>query len=368
MLHAGHRNTLERLATAFIATSVFACSSIGPATVARDRIDYVGSIGNSWKQQTLLNIVKLRYGDVPIFLEITQVVAGYQLESTIGAGFNASNSNGTVVGPFTVGGTATAQGTYTDRPTLIYTPLTGVNFLKNLMTPIPPRAVLFLLQSGYPAELVMRVAVDAINGVNNQSRRAMKRAADPQFARLVELMRDVQLAGALEVRIEHPKDGSETSVIIFGPSKNPEIAAESKEIRTILGLEQNVRELNVYYGGYSGKKNEIDLMTRSMLQIMLELAAIVQVPESDVAHGKAAPGLVDTQAVGTQDGLIVKILSGDAAPKDAYVAVEYNGRWFWIAGTDIQSKYTFGFVMLLFSISDTGIKGAAPTVTVPANQ
>jgi hypothetical protein len=64
----------------------------------------------------------------------------------------------------------------------------------------------------------------------------------------------------------------------------------------------------------------------------------------------------------------MKILSGDAPPKDAHVAVEYNGRWFWIAGTDIQSKYTFGFVMLLFSISDTGIKGSAPTVTVPVNQ
>jgi len=42
-------------------------------------------------------------------------------------------------------------------------------------------------------------------------------------------------------------------------------------------------------------------------------------------------------------------------------------RWFWIPSTDIQSKYTFGFVMLLFSISDTGVKGTAPVVTVPAN-
>ena len=29
------------------------------------------------------------------------------------------------------------------------------------------------------------------------------------------------------------------------------------------------------------------MMTRSKLQIMLEFAAVVQVPESDVAHGKA---------------------------------------------------------------------------------
>ena len=32
------------------------------------------------------------------------------------------------------------------------------------------------------------------------------------------------------------------------------------------------------------------------------------------------------------------------------------------------SKYTFGIVMLLFSIADTGVKGAAPVVTIPANQ
>jgi len=64
----------------------------------------------------------------------------------------------------------------------------------------------------------------------------------------------------------------------------------------------------------------------------------------------------------------MKILVGDAAPKDAFVAAQYDGRWFWIADTDIQSKSTFGIVMLLFSISETGIRGSAPVVTIPANQ
>jgi hypothetical protein len=48
--------------------------------------------------------------------------------------------------------------------------------------------------------------------------------------------------------------------------------------------------------------------------------------------------------------------------------VSYKNRWFWIADTDIRSKYTFGFMMLLFSISETGARGAAPVVTVPASQ
>ena len=48
--------------------------------------------------------------------------------------------------------------------------------------------------------------------------------------------------------------------------------------------------------------------------------------------------------------------------------MQYDRRWFWIADTDIQSKNTFAIIMLLFSIADTGVKGAAPVVTIPANQ
>ena len=110
------------------------------------------------------------------------------------------------------------------------------------------------------------------------------------------------------------------------------------------------------------------MMTRSMLQIMLEFAAVVQVPEADVVDGKATPGLVDTPGTGALNGLPLRVLVTEAPPRDPHVAVQYDGRWFWIADTDIQSKYTFGIVMLLFSIADTGTRGSTPVVTIPANQ
>jgi hypothetical protein len=172
----------------------------------------------------------------------------------------------------TATGGATAASTYTDRPTVVYQPLTGVDFLKRLMTPVPPSSVLFMLQSGYSAERIMPIMLDSINGINNESNR-LKRPADPKFARLVELVREGQLGGAIQIRIERPKDGGESSVLIFGPSKDPMLAAKGREIKSILGINPDLRELKVTYGGYSGRDDEIDMMTRSMLQIMLEFAS-----------------------------------------------------------------------------------------------
>ena len=344
-----------------------ACSSIGPTTVVRDRVDYASSIANSWKEQTLLNIVKLRYADMPIFLEVAQVIAGYQLQSTIGGSFTGGNFNAALIGPFTTSGTATASGTYTDRPTIVYSPLTGVDFLKRLMTPIPPSSVMFLLQAGYAAQRIMPIMLDSVNGLSNGSNR-MQRAADSRFTELVKVVSEAQRADTIEIRIERPKQGAESSVVIFPPRKEPAAVARRVEITKLLGLRPDLHEVRIEYGAFSGRNDEIDMKTRSMLEIMLEFAAAVQIPEADVADGKAAPGAVSSKPQVALSGPPLRVLVADDAPKNAHVAVPYLGRWYWIADTDIESKTTFGIVMLLFSIADTGTKGSAPVVTIPANQ
>src|SRR5258708_20072963 len=64
------------------------CTSLGPRTVAMDRFDYSSAIADSWKQQTLLNIVKLRYLDLPVFVDVSSIVNGYSLQT----GLNVSTT------------------------------------------------------------------------------------------------------------------------------------------------------------------------------------------------------------------------------------------------------------------------------------
>src|SRR5262249_46928075 len=115
--------------TALSLLTFVGCKSIGPGTVARDRFEYSGSISESWKRQTLVNIVKLRYLDPQIFVDVGQIVAGYSLEGSLNVGGQISSERAIQGNSLLLGGSAK----FTDRPTITYTPLTGNKFVKGLM-------------------------------------------------------------------------------------------------------------------------------------------------------------------------------------------------------------------------------------------
>jgi hypothetical protein len=351
-----------------VAVLLPACATIGAGSVNRDRLAYAEALTSSWKEQTLLNIVKLRYADAPVFLEVSSVISSYQLQSQLSLlGTVSSNLTPNVSDTLGRGVTLGATGIYIDRPTITYTPLQGDRFTRELLRPIPPAALFQLVQAGYPIDLTFQLALHAINGIYNRSSRPMfTRAADPEFYQVLDALRRMQLSEAFDFRLEKQAPG-EVSLITFHHEVPPAAERDQQFVRRALGLNPSAQDLTLTLGALPRSDRELALFTRSMLEILLELAGRVEVPAASVREGSTYPTPPSPPGGGVRDQPLVKIHSGAEPPANAFAAVRYNGHWFWIDNGDFRSKGIFTFLLLLTSLAQTGVVPQAPVITVPAS-
>ena len=356
---------IKSAAIALLASFLLAgCTTIGPQNVSRDRFDYNIAVSDSWKEQTLLNIVKLRYADMPLFLHVTSIVSGYTLETEVAL-------TGTVFDAGALPASAELGGSrkYIDRPTITYTPITGKEFNRNFMTPVPPRVVLLMMHAGWPADVLLPLTLEAINGLRaRRSAGPQQRIGDEGYYRVVELLRTIQRAGALGVRIKKRKDEEDATVLTFHRKNvSAEIVAAKDELADLLGIRPDAQEYTVVFAEIARNDTELAMLTRSTLSIMLELAGQVTVPPLHVAEGRTLPSLVDTDSAVDDERRLIEIRSDEYKPEDAFVAVRYRDQWFSIDDRDFRSKRTFAYLMLLIALTERyGDKESLPLVTIPS--
>jgi len=365
MESAGRRGfasrSAARLCVVAFACALASCASVGPGTVPVDRFDYSSAIADSWKEQTLLNIVKIRYMDLPVFVDVSSIVAGYSLQTGVTVNGVVSSDRAVQGNYGSIGG----QAIYTDRPTITYVPMTGEKFLRGLITPIDPKNIFFMLQAGYPADFILGLTVESLNGVRNRSvTPGAVREADAGFIRVQQLLREVQAAGGVGMRVEEDKAKGSTAVLFFQREDLPDdIRAKAVEIRRLLRLPEDQHRFALHYSPMRGADDELTVNSRSMLQILQAFASYVEVPEQHVAAKFAAP-LAERTAAGQRD--VGRIRSGPAKPDQAYVAVQYRGQWFWVEDSDFLTKRALTAVMFFFTLADTGSPERLPLVTIPA--
>ena len=355
-------NVAARLSLAVVAVLFTGCKHLGPKTVAVDRFDYSTAIADSWKQQTLLNIVKIRYMDLPVFVDVASIVSGYSVETSGSLGGQVSSA-GAIQGNSLLLG---ASGKFTDRPTITYVPMTGEKFLQGLITPIDPKNIFFMVQAGYAADFILGLTVEGLNGVRNRSNAGgVVREADPEFTRALELMREVQAAGAVGMRVEEDKVKSQTAVLFFRRDDLPaDIMEKTAEIRRLLKLPADQPKFVLTYSPMRGAENELAVHSRSMLQIMQAFASHLDVPEAHLKDHRAMPTFENTAPEDRRDG--VRIYSGKEKPEDTFAAVHYRSHWYWIDDADWRTKRALTAVMFFFTLAETGGTDRLPLITIPA--
>ena len=310
----------------------------------------------------LVNMVKLRYGDTPVFLDVASVINQYSLETQMDVRL-------TWVDPVVSVGDSQATGAaarYIDRPTITYLPLSGERFARSLMKPIPPPALLSLIQAGYPIDVVLRTCTHSVNGIRNRyGGAARSRAADPEFYPLLRRLRRLQDSGGIGLRVERVGE-MEAVVMTMRGKTDPALDEDTAAVRQALGLNPAAPEFRVAYGSIPKDDREIAILSRSMLEIIIDLASYIEVPADHVSEKRVLATMPPETSDGAEVPPLIKVYSASRKPADCFIAVPYRKQWYYIDDRDMRSKSLFTFLMFIFSLTETQGREGAPIVTIPA--
>ena len=337
------------------------CAGIGAPAISRDRFDYNVAIAESWKSQMLLNIVKIRYADTPVFMDVTSVINLTGIQNTVNA--SAGWSFPPSANSQSIGGSTT----WGEKPTITYAPISGDKFTKSLLTPIPPISFVSMMQAGWPVRFLFTLCIKSVNDLDNRTYApAFARKEDSDYRRLIDLLETIQKSGAVGSRIEK-KDKQESVVLFFRRKADRNIDPELSEAGRLLGLKPGMAEFKVIYGNAPMQEGEIAILTRSVMDIILELSAQIEVPPEQASEGRTYATSSEIGEGKDQRPPFIRVRCTKEKPSDSFVAIHYRNHWFWIDDRDRPSKSIFSFMMILLSLIETGPPPQAPLVTVPIN-
>lgn len=413
------RNGRAGLVFSLVATccaSLIGC--LGPTAMSMTRTRYNEVYRATNDEQILLNIVRLRYADSPIFIDLPNITSQFEISSTgnysyglDGAGPGLSNL---------VGGQLFMR----DAPTLSYHPRSGQEIAKALLSPIS--ADLFsVVNAGANIEQFLLMSVNDINDVPNASRAIAMLPSAPddndEFRRGVRLLSTLDQRGAIELTVRKLEDSDNVSDAIplervrggdlvnaskenyvFRKTDHDTVTVRRQEKTLVLRVreeDRNAPEIiemakifrlqpgKQFYkikselagdhperkGGVRdeediGEGDTIYVNTRSMLQIGVFLSKGVCVPPEHIECGIAPTTVMNDGQVfdwtAVTDGLFHVCVS-NRKPKRSEIAVKYRGHWFYIAENDVRSRATMAIYEILFAVQESEGKMAGPVLTLP---
>lgn len=359
-----------RVCSAVIQLAALACTgcgTMGATTIPQARFDYNEAIVNSFDSQMLLNLVRLRYQDSIMFLDLTSVVASYNRE------FSAGVSTNPLVKPTpTYGAGLNAGARWSETPTISYSPLQGENFAKRLLAPIQPTAILLLSRSGWGLEQLLLCTVQQLNELQNGT--SIGGVAPRQvryferFRRVAQLMRELQEEG--HIQLSSLADEQNTVVLTSGPIPlDASDEAKATEVIQLLGVSHDSGPIAVEAPSFPRSPATIVLSGRSFMGVMTFLAQLVEVPDE---HVRAGVVHITTDKDGKPfdwrliSGGMFRVRTGRSEPDHAYIKVQHRGYWFWIDDHDTEAKGTYTLLSQLFSLQAASDKIQAPVLTIPA--
>lgn len=390
------RGWLRRLLALLAVGHLAACAQIGPDRMRASRLAYNEALQASEQREMLLNLVLLRHADTPEFLGINGISTQMTLEAAVGFGASIGEDGGADTSLYAPSGSAT----YSETPTITFTPQRDQAFSRQLFAPIEIDSVYLLSRYGWGIDLVLRLVAERINGVSNALPQRVDGApsqSDPAvFRDVASRLRRLEAAGLLRVGVEQrsepvsaplPADQLGPADIVGAVQAGYRVqrraddhsyvllrsahyyvlevdpaAQDSEDFRFVaarLGVPGDRPRYDIDPGGSAGVAGAAALRvdTRSVLGVMAYLSAGVAVPDANAApagSGAASP----------RDLLTIRV--ADQPVDDAYLAAPYRGHWYFVDNDDVESRRTLALLTSLIRLSiDAGGAQNVPLLTLP---
>jgi hypothetical protein len=408
----------RKVGVAVILVSAGGCS-FGPRALQTNRVKYNEVLRQTWSEEFLLNLVRLRYRDPPQFDAVTNILSSHAFE----AGVNEREELRSFASPAVrsspqnlynlhlFGGTAGVA----ERPTFSISPLEGAEFFHQLLGHIPVESIVLLANTGWDIDRVLRLTVQEMNGLENVRQVHGVQDHPPRYEEFTAVARRLgrlQRAGGLEVAhadfdepLSEPvadlKVGAADlinaagrnyrfhqvgpdRVALRGRERHPvmRFAARSwgepagpADVAEVLNLIPGQPAYKLVQGAGQGQfapdpgpRAELTVSTRSPLGMMLLASKGVEVPARDVEQGLVE---VPVDECGRPfdwtcvTGDLIRIHSQPKKPHRAFVCVKYRGSYFYIDDDDLVSKTTFALIIQVFGLQRAAGVTPGPVVTVP---
>jgi hypothetical protein len=364
----------HRFALLLVLALVPGCS-IGPAKLPATRMDYNVAVQRSSNEEMLLNLVRMKYFEQPLFLQVGSIASSFNYNVTGSATGTFPDQRDFLKGVY-YNYAPNISASYSDAPTVTYTPFQGQTYAQQFLAELDFERFVVLYRSGWDIEYLMRVLVTRIGRLDHSFDTRvgfMNQEAHQKFLELTEIIARMDDRGELDIVTASPGKDKPNITLMTMRVKHPSLI---KRIEHLTGVELkthtnehgflvakiqlvHVKERELAEGSQdNGGFVTMAFALRNCLRAMDVLSQGIETPKELVLK-KAAFDLR------SQFSDVMDIRSSRSHPSDAYVAVNHGGWWYYIRNEDARSKEIFQLMLNIFALQSADPPKNAPVLTLP---
>ncbi|MDG2423953.1 MAG: hypothetical protein P8M22_08245 [Phycisphaerales bacterium] len=368
------------------------CGSIvASSDIRQSRIRLNDAIQYTTEKQILLALVQTRFVHGPSYLNISGINSQLKWDAGISGSWMSEGASG-----------VTPSVSYSEQPTITYVPLTGNQYVTQIMAPIRLKTLLLFLSAGWTVGDVFNVVVQRIgpesNGLLSNPQATGQHSLNvTKFRRIMSILTALQLEDKLALSTlagnqwpttkwslegnkvtEYQFQSSSQMPLALNLSKSLMEPSDSDheafmELLSILQVKPDSLEssndmypdrvtLLLSSSAFPVPIPSLKIQTRSFHQMLWYLSFAVDVPP--MYEDKGWVYVLQNNDGSTQDldevysGILDVKYSRDR-PQDSAIEIEYEGYWYYISKDDLASKTTFVLLGQMVQMQ------AAPTNSMP---